>query len=125
MFCLLILGASWYFYVLDRVWGNRYYTGQWHSFPFHSRWAIEVFPLCGLCTPSSYPPLVVEPWLVLAGQWEGFNQANQLQGLAMTTDLRSAVLMSSPQNSGALMPRVCPSSMLHVEVVAWWCFQVV
>ena len=32
-----------------------------------------------------YPPLVVEPWLLLAGQWEGFTQASQLQGLAVTT----------------------------------------
>ena len=31
-------------------------------------------------------PFVVEPWLLLAGQWEGFTQASQLQGLAVTTD---------------------------------------
>ena len=29
---------------------------------------------------------VVEPWSLLVGQWEGFTQASQLQGLAMTTD---------------------------------------
>ena len=30
--------------------------------------------------------LIVEPWLLLADQWEGFAQASQLQGLAVTTD---------------------------------------
>ena len=34
---------------------------------------------------SEYPPLVVEPWLLLADQWEGFTQVSQLQGLTMTT----------------------------------------
>ena len=29
--------------------------------------------------------LIVEPWLLLADQWEGFAQASQLQGLAVTT----------------------------------------
>ena len=33
-----------------------------------------------------HPPLVVEPWLLLADQWEGFTQASHLQGLAVTTD---------------------------------------
>ena len=32
------------------------------------------------------PPLAVEPWLLLAGQWEGFTQASQLQGLSVTSD---------------------------------------
>ena len=35
-----------------------------------------------------HPPLVVEPWLLLASHWEGFTKANQLQGLAVTTDHR-------------------------------------
>ena len=35
---------------------------------------------------AEHPPLVVEPWLLLADQWEGFTQASQLQGLAVTTD---------------------------------------
>ena len=34
---------------------------------------------------AEYSPLVVEPWLLLADQWEGFTQASQLQGLAVTT----------------------------------------
>ena len=34
---------------------------------------------------AEHPPLVVEPWLLLADQWEGFPQASQLQGLAVTT----------------------------------------
>ena len=33
-----------------------------------------------------HPSLVVEPSLLLAGQWEEFTQASQLQGLAVTTD---------------------------------------
>ena len=33
-----------------------------------------------------HPLLVVEPWLLLAGQWEGLTQTSQLQGLAVTTD---------------------------------------
>ena len=28
----------------------------------------------------------MEPWLLLADQWEGFTQASQLPGLAVTTD---------------------------------------
>ena len=32
-----------------------------------------------------HPHLVFEPWLLLAGQWEGFTQASHLQWLAMTT----------------------------------------
>ena len=33
-----------------------------------------------------HPLLVVEPWLLLADQWEEFTQASQLQGLVVTTD---------------------------------------
>ena len=29
---------------------------------------------------------MVEPWLLLAGQWEIFTQAIQLQGLVVTTE---------------------------------------
>ena len=41
---------------------------------------------CVLHVSFIHPPIVVEPWLLLAGQWEGFTQASQLQGLAVTTD---------------------------------------
>ena len=44
---------------------------------------------CTLCVGCVHPPLVVEPWLLLSGQWEGFTQASQLQGLAVTTDHQS------------------------------------
>ena len=42
------------------------------------------------CVPFMWaeynPPLVVEPWLLMAGQWEGFTQASQVQGLGVTID---------------------------------------
>ena len=34
----------------------------------------------------THPSLVVEPWLLLADQWEEFTQTSQPQGLAVTTD---------------------------------------
>ena len=39
-----------------------------------------------MCAECMLMPLVVKPWLLLADQWEGFTQASQLQGLAVTTD---------------------------------------
>ena len=35
---------------------------------------------------SVHRPLVVEPWLLLAGQWKGLTQASQWQGWAVTID---------------------------------------
>ena len=35
---------------------------------------------------TEYTLFVVEPYLLLADQWEGFTQASQLQGLAVTTE---------------------------------------
>ena len=55
---------------------------QWHSLSYQPNWVLEVHPSCGLV----HRLLVVEPWLLLAGSWEGFTQASQLQGLAVTTD---------------------------------------
>ena len=41
---------------------------------------------CALYVASGHLPLVVEPWLQLEEQLEGFTKASQLQELAVTTD---------------------------------------
>ena len=48
------------------------------------------------------PPIVVEPWLLLAGQWEGFTQSDQLQGLAVTTDHQPLTIMEDQLWRGPL-----------------------
>ena len=48
---------------------------------------------------------MVEPWFLLADQWEGFTQASQLQGLVVTTDhqpLLSGGSAVQGQGGGAL-----------------------
>ena len=46
-----------------------------------------------------HPLLVVEPWLLLAGKWEGFTQASQLPGLAVTTDYQLLPSMEASAHS--------------------------
>ena len=44
---------------------------------------------CALHVDWVQPPVEVEPGLLLADDWEGFAQVNQLEGLAMTTNHQS------------------------------------
>ena len=39
---------------------------------------------CDICVGCVHPPLIIEPRLLLAGQWEGFTRGSQLQGRAVT-----------------------------------------
>ena len=75
---------------------------------------------CTLHEGLVHPPLLVEPWFLLADQWEGFTQASQLQGLAVTISSTSALHGGSAmqgQGGGA------PTWSVAVHWVCWpWCF---
>ena len=62
--------------------------------------------------------LIVEPWLLLADQWEGFAQASQLQGLAVTTYHQpppSGESAVERQSGGALKWSVA----IHLLLTVW------
>ena len=78
--CFCVLGRATMSPKVGRVaWGSRYPIG---SSGRASPIMQAGYSRCTLCVGCIHPPLVVEPWLLLAGQWEGFTQAGQLQGLA-------------------------------------------
>ena len=85
---------------------------------------------CTSCVSCVHPPVLVEPWLLLACQWEGFTPRpvgwenwvllHQRSFCAEINPLEQSLLQ---QGSGACW--VCPLSVLLVEGVCWWCFNVV
>ena len=58
---------------------------------------------CALHVGWVHPPLVVETWLLLAGQWEGFTQASQLQEWAVTTNHQPTPSMEGRLYRGRLV----------------------
>ena len=70
-----------------------------------------------------HPPLVVEPLLLLAGQWEGFIQARQLQGLAVTTDYQPPASVDNQLGSGWWCSDMVCSFPLSAQALGFpeWC----
>ena len=92
------------------------YREQWHSLPYHPSWVLEAHHLYGLSTPSSCSCC----WLLLADQWEGFTQASQLQGLAVTTNHQPLPSVEDQLCSGRV---VVLQRGLAVYLVRWpWGF---
>ena len=57
-----------------------------------------------------YPPLVREPWLLLAHQWEGFTQADQLKELIVTPDNQPPTTLEDQLHSDLLHRAEIPSA---------------
>ena len=91
---------------------------QRHNLPCHLTRILEVCPLCGLTSP----PPVVEPWLLLAGQWEGFSQAGLFQGSAVATDHHPPWKFSCAGTGWWYSDMVC-SCLLSVQALGFpaWC----
>ena len=72
---------------------------------------------------TEYTLFVVEPYLLLADQWEGFTQASQLQGLAVTTDHQPLPFMVDQLCRGRWLCSsvvcTCPLGVLALGFPGW------
>ena len=70
---------------------------------------------------TEYTLFVVEPYLLLADQWEGFTQGSQLQGLAVTTEHQPLLSMEDQLCRGRVevLCRSCPLGALALGFPGW------